>query len=79
MPSDKNFQQRFSWSTLEAFAKTWKVIDPNAVISLEPTIEQALMPARAIGNQHGGMQSLITGSLHLIGGALCLLRPDTLR
>ena len=38
-------------------------------------IEEALSLARKIGEQNHGMQTLITGSLHLVGGALNLLNP----
>jgi folylpolyglutamate synthase len=53
-------------------------IDPEAQVFTEDTIEGALNLARKIGEQHGsagGMQTLITGSLHLVGGALNILRP----
>lgn len=52
-----------------------KNIDAKATISLERTIEGALNLARRIGDRDNGMQTLITGSLHLVGGALCLLEP----
>jgi hypothetical protein len=57
----------------------WKqTIDPEAQVFTEDTIEGALNLARKIGEQNGGglgMQTLITGSLHLVGGALNLLKP----
>lgn len=42
---------------------------------MERTIEEALDRARRI-DRGQGIQVLITGSLHLVGGALCLLEPD---
>ena len=53
----------------------WKRTQPDTNILFEPTIQGALEIARKIGEEHGGMQSLITGSLHLVGGALGLLQP----
>jgi folylpolyglutamate synthase len=50
-------------------------IDPEATIVREETIEEALSFAKKVGEKHDGMQTLVTGSLHLIGGALNLLRP----
>jgi folylpolyglutamate synthase len=52
-------------------------IDSSATISLERTVEGALRLARRIGEQGNGMQTLVTGSLHLVGGALCLLEANT--
>jgi len=57
------------------FPDIWRKIDPEAAIINEQTIEGALNFARRIGEEKGGMQTLVTGSLHLIGGALNLLRP----
>lgn len=31
--------------------------------------------AKRIGEQHDGMETLVIGDLHLIGGALSLLQP----
>lgn len=45
-------------------------------VSFEPCIEDALEEARIVGAEHGGMHVLITGSLHLVGGALHLLQDD---
>ncbi|KAI9736733.1 MAG: hypothetical protein M1834_000937 [Cirrosporium novae-zelandiae] len=69
---DKNLQNRFSSDAQERYANIWKSIDPKAEISLERTIEGALKLAKMIGDQGNGMQTLITGSLHLVGGALSL-------
>lgn len=41
-------------------------------MSCERTIEGALHRAKTIG-ANVGMQTLVTGSLHLISGALCFL------
>ncbi len=63
----------------ERYVETWKNLDTKATISSEQTIEGALDRAREIGDQNNGMRALITGSLHLVSGALCLLEPDDLR
>jgi len=63
----------------ECYVETWKNLDTKATISSEQTIEGALDRAREIGDQNNGMQALITGSLHLVSGALCLLEPDDLQ
>lgn len=48
---------------------------PHAAVSTEPTIQGAMRLAERISAQQGGMQAFVTGSLHLVGGALNLLRP----
>jgi folylpolyglutamate synthase len=57
------------------FSRVLKVIQPDAEIAWKETINDALLHARMIGEQHEGMQTLITGSLHLVGGALNILQP----
>lgn len=57
------------------YASLWKDFDNQAVVASEPTIEAALNLAKRISAQAGGMQVFVTGSLHLVGGALNLLRP----
>ncbi|KAL9119008.1 MAG: hypothetical protein Q9187_004435, partial [Circinaria calcarea] len=64
-----------SQSLQESYVEVWKGIDPGVRVSIEPTIEGALELARRIGNRGKGMQALVTGSLHLVGGALWLLEP----
>ncbi len=68
----------FSLDVQKDYAEAWKNIDPNVEISIEPTIEGALNLARRIGHRNNGMQTLVTGSLYLVGGALSLLEPETL-
>lgn len=57
-----------------ADAEIWKTAQPDATIEFESTIQGALEVARRFGNEHGGMQALITGSQYLVGGALSLLQ-----
>ena len=73
---DRNLQNRhFSLDTQDEYAKVWNNLDPETEVVLTQTIEGALHKARSIGDQNQGMQTLITGSLHLVSGALCLLTP----
>ncbi|KAK4129740.1 putative folylpolyglutamate protein [Parathielavia appendiculata] len=57
------------------FAERWKTLDPSANIMLIPSIEEALNTARSLAEKEGEKkaQALITGSLHLVGGALGIL------
>ncbi|KAF3392506.1 hypothetical protein F1880_008874 [Penicillium rolfsii] len=57
------------------YSSLWKEIDPQATVSTEATIQGSIRLAEQISMQQGGMQCFITGSLHLVGGALSLLRP----
>ncbi|PMD32438.1 FolC bifunctional protein [Hyaloscypha variabilis F] len=71
-------EREFDIEKLQKFyVETWKQIQPDAQISVERTIERALETARNIGKEagDGGMQTLITGSQHLVGPALRLIRP----
>ncbi|KAL2157172.1 hypothetical protein VTH06DRAFT_6393 [Thermothelomyces fergusii] len=55
------------------FADRWKQLDPSANIMLIPTIEEAINTARSLATGDHKVQALITGSLHLVGGALSIL------
>lgn len=58
------------------FAAKWAALDPKAKISVVPTIEDAINHVRGLGTPVGEgttVQALITGSLHLVGGALAIL------
>jgi len=69
----------------KALAKTWSEIDPRTSVSVLKTIEEAISTARAIskdwvtevGNSEAEIMVLITGSLHLVGGAIEVLETDT--
>ncbi|MCJ1264916.1 hypothetical protein MMC22_004791 [Lobaria immixta] len=71
-------QLAFSPELQETYVKAWKSIDPDVGgISIESTIEGTLNLARKLGDQDSnGMQTLITGSLYLVGGALSFLQPN---
>lgn len=54
-------------------AEVWSKIDPAATVKVTGTIEEALDTARdALGGKEGLV--LVTGSLHLVGGAIEVLR-----
>jgi folylpolyglutamate synthase len=54
----------------KAFGEIWERFHQNSRISYEPNIQKALDSARKIGTEARGMQTLITGSQHLVGAAL---------
>lgn len=74
---DRNLTNRFSHAIQEKYAEFWRQFDPTTLISAERTIEEALDRARRIGDEQGGMQVLITGSLHLASGALFVLESTS--
>ena len=53
-------------------AETWRAVDPDAVVVVTRTIEEAVQRVRAIsqGGRDGDTRVLVTGSLHLVGGFL---------
>ncbi|KAM6532096.1 Folylpolyglutamate synthetase [Fusarium solani] len=58
------------------FAEKWSALDPEATVKVMPTIEQSIDYARHVGEglpEGETVQALITGSLHLVGGALGIL------
>ncbi|KAF6821379.1 folylpolyglutamate synthase [Colletotrichum musicola] len=58
------------------FAERWAQLDPKADVKVIPTIEEALNHVRQLGEGLGEgekVQALVTGSLHLVGGALGIL------
>ena len=57
------------------YAEFWKNASPQASTATAETIEEALEMAKTIGKSNGGMETLVTGSLSLVGGALNLLQP----
>ncbi|MCJ1248446.1 Folylpolyglutamate synthetase, partial [Trapelia coarctata] len=67
-PAMKALQDQHHYGAL------WQSFDPDCHIKIAPTVEEAVELAREVGMQ--GMQTLITGSFHLVGAALCVLDPD---
>ena len=70
--------KRFRPEVLEQNTKIWNEISPETIISHARTVEEALIRARNVITRDDQAQVLITGSLHLISSALCLLEPDNL-
>ena len=60
-----------------AFGEIWKRFHKGSNILYEPNIQKALDCARKLGTEAGGMHTLITGSQHLVGGALYSLNKHT--
>lgn len=61
-----------------AFAEKWSALDPAAKVSVVPSIEEAINTARSLAEtelkgEDEKVHALITGSLHLVGGALQIL------
>ena len=55
------------------YSALWQSLDPNCHVAIAPTVEEAVNLAREFGKQ--GMQTLVTGSFHLVGGVLYTLEP----
>lgn len=60
----------------DIYSDIWKGFDSKATISSEPTIEAALNLAKSLAEDHGGMNVFVTGSLHLVGGVLNIMKPE---
>lgn len=58
------------------YVHAWREHQPDGQVSVEPTVEGALNLART-ADRGEGVQTLITGSLYLVGSALRLLEPST--
>lgn len=51
----------------------WQSLDPNAEVLVMPTIEDAQKRVEEISKEKGEVQTLVTGSFHLVGGFLSIL------
>lgn len=67
-----------------ALAQTWSEIDSTAEVHVLRTIEEAIGKARSVARSHAQaapadtkVMALVTGSLHLVGGALEVLETGT--
>ncbi|KAJ6003590.1 folylpolyglutamate synthase [Penicillium canescens] len=70
---DRNHKARSSVAKLEEYARAWREYEPRTMVYCEGTIEDALTRARKIGRTSPLAHVLITGSLHLVSGALSIL------
>jgi folylpolyglutamate synthase len=70
---DRNLKARSSVEKLGAYARAWRAYKPRSTVYFEETIEGALDRARIIGRTTQLAHVLITGSLHLVSGALRIL------
>ena len=61
-------------SSLKSYIKFWIEEYPNCTTLSKASIDGAIQYARGVGNA-AGMRTLVTGSLHLVGGALRILQP----
>ena len=68
-PATQNLQDQNHYGAL------WQSLDPDCHIKIVSTVEEAVNSVREVGMQ--GTQTLITGSFHLVGAALCVLEPET--
>lgn len=63
-----------SLSVQHALANTWSEIDPSTKVEVVRTIEEAIGIARRIAaEEKEEVMTLVTGSLHLVGGAIEVL------
>ncbi|RDL37963.1 uncharacterized protein BP5553_05396 [Venustampulla echinocandica] len=51
----------------------WHSFDPNAEVLVMPTIEDAQKRVEEISKEKGEVQTLVTGSFHLVGGFISIL------
>lgn len=58
----------------ERYIAAWKSIFPETETAFESTVEGALNLAKSL-DQGLGTQTLVTGSLYLVGAALRILEP----
>jgi hypothetical protein len=60
------------------YAETWKILDPDAQISVSPSIRDALELAKQIGIESNGMQTLVTGTTPLVRSVLAFMKEGVL-
>lgn len=60
----------------ELFHEVWKKVQPTVQIWDEPTIQGAIERAKQIGSDAASLQTLITGSQHLVGPALRIFQSQ---
>jgi folylpolyglutamate synthase len=60
-------------ASLQSYREIWRRIQPETDLIFDSTIKGAMDLARQLGKKYGGMNTLVTGSQHLVGGALRLM------
>jgi len=71
---DLEFTRARSEEARDLFLKVWHEVYPESIVAYEPYINGALKRAEKLGDYDCGMQTLITGSQHLVGPALSVLQ-----
>jgi folylpolyglutamate synthase len=68
-----NSQDVKAYKVQKELAAVWSELDPSAKVSVVGTIEEAVDAAKKTADNSGEGLVLITGSLHLVGGAFDVL------
>ncbi|KAI4193426.1 MAG: hypothetical protein LQ350_008324 [Teloschistes chrysophthalmus] len=63
-----------SLSVQYRYAKLWEDLNPTCSVGVAQTIEEAVAVAKTFGNPR--MQTLVTGSFHLVGGVLVTVEAE---
>jgi hypothetical protein len=75
---DSPHKRKVSPDIQKLYAETWKILDPDAQISIMPSIRDALELAKRIGNELNGMQTLVTGTTPLVRSVLTFMKEGVL-
>lgn len=73
-PQERNWE--INSEDQRVYADIWKRVHPDTNILFEPTIQGALETVRKLSKDSGSIQTFITGSQHLVGGALSLIQAS---
>ena len=71
---NRNRNSVHSLEAQEHYGNLWHSLDESSEIAVVSTVKEAVSLVKETGNQ--GMQTLVTGSFHLVGALLYLLEPD---
>ena len=74
---EKNLTNSFSQPQQDAQMTEWRRLGPGCNVEAVRSIESALQRVRAIARTVGPVAALVTGSLHLVGGADYLLHDSS--
>lgn len=59
---------------MQVFPEVWRELDERTEILARQSVEEGIELAKELAGE-GGMRTFIAGSLHLVGGALNVLKP----